>query len=107
MLSATLPTTAPTAAPAAPPTTGFLDRDLSWLEFNRRVLDLALDKRTPILERVKFLAIFNSNLDEFFMKRVLRLKGRVAAETRVAAEAPSYKQLLRIRETILPMLKAQ
>jgi polyphosphate kinase len=47
-----------------------LDRDLAWLEFNRRVLAEALDKRTPLLERVKFLAIFTSNLDEFFMKRI-------------------------------------
>ena len=47
----------------------WLDRDLSWLEFNRRVLAEALDERTPLLERLKFLAIFTSNLDEFFMKR--------------------------------------
>ena len=57
----------------------FLDRDLSWLEFNRRVLHEALDARTPLLERVKFLAIFSSNLDEFFMKRVVVHKRRVAA----------------------------
>ena len=56
----------------------FLDRNLSWLEFNRRVLHEALDKRTPLLERVKFLAIFNSNLDEFFMKHVGALKHRIA-----------------------------
>ncbi len=97
-----------TAAPpsTAPATPAFLDRDLSWLEFNRRVLQLALDTRTPLLERVKFLAIFHSNLDEFFMKRVIRLKGRMAAENRVAVEGPSYRQLLRIREALLPMLKA-
>ena len=47
-----------------------LDRDLSWLEFNKRVLHEAMDDRTPLLERVKFLAIFGSNLDEFFMKRI-------------------------------------
>ena len=47
-----------------------MDRDLAWLEFNRRVLAQALDERTPLLERLKFLAIFTSNLDEFFMKRV-------------------------------------
>src|SRR5262245_66265485 len=47
----------------------WLDRDISWLEFNRRVLQEALDERNPLLERVKFLAIFSSNLDEFFMKR--------------------------------------
>ena len=48
----------------------WLDRDLTWLEFNRRVLAEALDERNPMLERLKFLAIFTSNLDEFFMKRI-------------------------------------
>ena len=48
----------------------WLDRDLSWLDFNDRVLAEALDPRTPLLERAKFLAIFTSNLDEFFMKRM-------------------------------------
>jgi polyphosphate kinase len=52
----------------------WLDRDLAWLEFNRRVLAEALDERTPLLERLKFLAIFTSNLDEFFMKRVAVLR---------------------------------
>jgi len=52
----------------------WIDRDLSWLEFNRRVLAEALDERTPLLERVKFLAIFTSNLDEFFMKRMAVLR---------------------------------
>jgi polyphosphate kinase len=51
-----------------------LDRDLTWLEFNRRVLAEALDERTPLLERLKFLAIFTSNLDEFFMKRIAVLR---------------------------------
>ena len=45
----------------------WFDRDLSWLEFNRRVLAEAIDERVPLLERFKFLAIFTSNLDEFFM----------------------------------------
>src|SRR5262252_6524847 len=48
----------------------WIDRDRSWLDFNQRVLAEALDQRTPLLERVKFLAIFTSNLDEFFMKRI-------------------------------------
>lgn len=46
----------------------WIDRDLSWLDFNDRVLAEAADERTPLLERAKFLAIFTSNLDEFFMK---------------------------------------
>src|SRR5205814_9741125 len=60
--------------------TRLLNRELSWLEFNRRVLALADDPRVPLLERVKFCAIFSSNLDEFFQVRVAALKDQVAAE---------------------------
>ncbi len=65
----------------------FLDRELSWLAFNQRVLELSEDEDLPILDRAKFLAIFASNLDEFFMVRVAGLKRRIA--TGIAVRAAS------------------
>jgi polyphosphate kinase len=70
------------AAPATPSLDApelYLNRELTWLEFNRRVLHEAQDPKAPVLERIKFLAITASNLDEFFMKRIGGLKQQVAA----------------------------
>ncbi|MBI1350925.1 MAG: RNA degradosome polyphosphate kinase [Actinomycetales bacterium] len=72
---------------AALPTDRFLDRELSWLAFNQRVLELAEDPTLPVLDRAKFVAIFASNLDEFFMVRVAGLKRRIA--TGIAVRAAS------------------
>jgi len=72
----------------------FLNRELTWLEFNWRVLHEAEDKRVPLLERVKFLAIVSSNLDEFFMKRIGGLKQQVAAgvrETTIDGRTPQQQ----------------
>lgn len=65
----------------------FLDRELSWLDFNGRVLELAADPNVPLLERVNFLSIFSSNLDEFYMVRVASLKRRIA--TGIAVQSAS------------------
>ena len=75
----------PTADVAPLPDDRFLDRELSWLAFNQRVLELAEDPTVPLLERVRFLAIFASNLDEFFMVRVAGLKRRIATGIAVTA----------------------
>lgn len=87
----------------------FLDRDLNWLEFNRRVLNEALDERTPLLERVNFLAIFTSNLDEFVMKRVYGLREQIWAGVKKqdAGEPTSESLLQAIHTTIQEMLNRQ
>lgn len=85
----------------------WVDRDLSWIEFNRRVLAEALDERTPLLERLKFLAIFTSNLDEFFMKRVGAMRTRAYASGRPGAIEEFNDHILRLRETLYPMLLQQ
>jgi polyphosphate kinase len=77
----------------------WIDRDLGWLDFNDRVLAEALDERTPLLERAKFLAIFTSNLDEFFMKRMAILRG--------SSDPERTKLLDRVRERIVQSLALQ
>jgi polyphosphate kinase len=91
----------------------WIDRDLSWLDFNDRVLAEALDERTPLLERAKFLAIFTSNLDEFFMKRETVLRHGVTDAQRALLQQVREKVMLQLdrqakcyHEVIVPGLAA-
>jgi polyphosphate kinase len=70
-----------TPAPLPVNNTPFFNRDLTWLDFNRRVLQEAMDPRTPLLDRLKFLAIYSSNSDEFFMKRIGLLRRKMAQKS--------------------------
>jgi polyphosphate kinase len=85
----------------------WLDRDLSWIEFNARVLHEALDERTPLLERCKFLAIFTSNLDEFFMKRVGAMRTRAYARETPATIDDFNRRMSRLRTALSPLLARQ
>jgi polyphosphate kinase len=94
---------------AVRPEDRLLNRELSWLDFNERVLDLVADPALPLLERVKFCAIFASNLDEFFMVRVAGLMGQAA--TGLAVRSPDGRLppvvLAEIRERVLRMTQLQ
>jgi polyphosphate kinase len=87
----------------------FINRELSWLDFNRRVLHEARDESNPLIERLKFIAIFDNNLDEFFMKRVGGLKHQLASNVR---ELPPdsrtpRQQLAEINAEVRPLLADQ
>ncbi len=86
-----------------------LNRELCWLDFNKRVLELAQDPTVPLIERVKFLAIFASNLDEFFMKRVggLHRQRESAVADRSIDGLTVDQQLTAIHDRVAPMLAAQ
>jgi polyphosphate kinase len=88
----------------------YLNRDLSWLEFNRRVLEEAQDPTVPLLERLKFLAIFSSNLDEFYMVRVGNIQQKVQANIPIGSGAdqmPPRLQLDRVRQTSRELVAEQ
>src|SRR5882672_3994310 len=100
----------PTLQPTAPSATRlFFNRELSLLEFHKRVLEEALDQTNPVLERLKFLSIFSTNLDEFFMIRVSGLKEELeenVKELSADGMTPS-EQLREIRQRVLLMLEEQ
>ena len=87
----------------------YFNRELSWLQFNNRVLHEAIDERTPLLERLKFTAIFSSNLDEFFMVRVAGLKRQVEAQvTKLTPDGRNPQQQIQdINTHLRPLVKQQ
>src|SRR5258708_23046673 len=87
----------------------YINRELSWLDFNDSCLAEGLDKELPLLERVRFLAIFSNNLDEYFMVRVSGLKDQVTAGVLYtpADGLSPQQQLTAIRERVLPMMNEQ
>ncbi|MFM7312818.1 MAG: polyphosphate kinase 1 [Cyanobium sp.] len=87
----------------------FLNRELSWIQFNQRVLAQALDRNTPLLEQAKFSAIFSNNLDEFFMVRVASLQTQLHAGIQTLSEdgLTPRQQLEAIRQSLEPLLQQQ
>ncbi|MFZ2323311.1 MAG: polyphosphate kinase 1 [Ignavibacteriaceae bacterium] len=85
----------------------FINRDLSWVEFNKRVFEEALNPNLPLLEKVKFISIFSSNLDEFYMIRIAGLKEQIAAnvsEPSIDGLTP-IEQLKKVEKALKPLLK--
>lgn len=84
----------------------YINREISWIEFDRKVLETAADPSVPLLERVKFLSIFFNNLDEFYMVRVMNLQrqARSGAEPTGADKMPPTEQLAEIRRKVTEML---
>lgn len=85
----------------------FINRDLSWVEFNKRVLEEALNSELPLLEKVKFISIFSSNLDEFYMIRISGLREQIAAnvsEPSIDGLTP-IEQLKKVEKALKPLLR--
>ncbi len=85
----------------------FFSRDLSWLEFNKRVLEEAMDPQLPVLERIKFISIYFTNLDEFYMIRVSGIKEQIRAniiEQRIDGLTP-YEELNFIQKEVIPQVE--
>src|SRR6266705_2092162 len=85
----------------------YINRELSWVEFNRRVLEEAQDSRHPLLERVKFLSIFETNLDEFIIIRLAGLKDQLAAHVSLVSPdgLTAEQQLRAVRQCLAPLLQ--
>jgi polyphosphate kinase len=99
------PATRRRARPSASPVVPYINRELSWLDFNARVLHEATDDRNPLLERVRFLSIFSSNLDEFFQVRVAGLKQQVeAGHSKTAPDGRAAPEVLsEVRRKVLDL----
>src|SRR5438128_10715151 len=100
------PTTSPTSSDLHRPDL-YINRELSWIEFNRRVFEEAKDSRHPLLERVKFLSIFETNLDEFIMIRQAGLKDQM--ESRKSLRSPdgrtTEQQLVAVRQRLASLIQ--
>ena len=85
----------------------YINRELSWIEFNRRVFEEAQDERHPLLERVKFVSIFETNLDEFIMIRLAGIKDQVASSKTLRSPdgRTAEEQLMVIRERLAPLIQ--
>lgn len=95
----------PSTAPSLKDRSLYINRELSWLEFNDRVLQLAEDESLPLMERVKFLAIWSSNLDEFFMIRVAGVHDQI--EARIDARGPDGLSPTRTHAEISRVVREQ